>query len=97
MSLFNELKRRNVIRVAVAYLVVAWLLAQVVDLVLENFGAPAWFMRSLLVVLAAGLPVVVIFAWAFEITPEGIKLESENDHSKPVAQAASWPYTQSCE
>jgi len=84
MSLFDELKRRNVIRVAIAYLVVAWLLAQVVDLVLENFGAPGWFMRSLLVVLAAGLPVVVIFAWAFEITPEGIKKEGDVDRSQSV-------------
>jgi len=84
MSLFNELKRRNVFRVGIAYVVVAWLIAQVVDLVLENFGAPAWFMRSLLVILAAGLPLSLVFAWAFEMTPEGLKKEKDVDRSKSV-------------
>ena len=84
MSLFNELKRRNVFRVGIAYVVVAWLTAQVVDLVLENFGAPAWFMRSLLVVLAAGLPLAMVFAWAFEMTPEGLKKEKDVDRSQSV-------------
>jgi len=84
MSLFNELKRRNVFRVGIAYTVVAWLVAQVVDLVLENFGAPAWFMRSLLVILAAGLPISIVFAWAFEMTPEGIKKEKDVDRSQSV-------------
>jgi len=86
MSLFNELKRRNVFRVGIAYVVVAWLTAQVVDLVLENFGAPAWFMRSLLVVLAAGLPLALVFAWAFEMTPEGLKKEKDVDRSQSVTQ-----------
>jgi TolB-like protein/Tfp pilus assembly protein PilF len=84
MSLFNELKRRNVFRVGIAYVVVAWLTAQVVDLVLENFGAPAWFMRSLLVILAAGLPLALVFAWAFEMTPEGLKKEKDVDRSQSV-------------
>ncbi len=84
MSLFNELKRRNVFRVGIAYTVVAWLVAQVVDLVLENFGAPAWFMRSLLVILAAGLPLALVFAWAFEMTPEGLKKEKDVDRSQSV-------------
>jgi len=84
MSLFNELKRRNVFRVGIAYTVVAWLIAQVVDLVLENFGAPAWFMRSMLVILAAGLPISIVFAWAFEMTPEGIKKEKDVDRSQSV-------------
>ncbi len=84
MSLFNELKRRNVFRVGIAYTVVAWLIAQVVDLVLENFGAPAWFMRSLLVILAAGLPIALVFAWAFEMTPEGLKREKEVDRSQSI-------------
>jgi adenylate cyclase len=84
MSLFNELKRRNVFRVGIAYTVVAWLIAQVVDLVLENFGAPAWFMRSLLVILAAGLPISLVFAWAFEMTPEGLKKEKDVDRSQSI-------------
>lgn len=84
MSLFNELKRRNVFRVGIAYTVVAWLVAQVIDLVLESFGAPAWFMRSMLVILAAGLPISIVFAWAFEMTPEGIKKEKDVDRSQSV-------------
>jgi len=84
MSFFNELKRRNVFRVGIGYTVVAWLVAQVVDLILENFGAPAWFMRSLLVILAAGLPLSIVFAWAFEMTPEGLKKEKDVDRSQSV-------------
>ena len=84
MSFFKELKRRNVFRVGIAYVVVAWLVAQVLDLVLESFGAPPWFMRSLLVVLAAGLPLALVFAWAFEMTPEGLKKEKDVDRSQSV-------------
>lgn len=84
MSLFKELKRRNVFRVGIAYVVVAWLVAQVVDLVLESFGAPSWVMKSLLVILAAGLPLAIVFAWAFEMTPEGIKREREVDRSQSI-------------
>lgn len=80
MSFFEELKRRNVFRVAIAYIAIAWLLAQVSELVLESFGASPWFMRSLLIVLAIGLPITIVSAWAFEITPEGIKLDSEAEH-----------------
>ena len=81
MSFIKELKRRNVFRVGVAYLVVAWLIAQVSDLVLENFGAPDWVIKTVLYLLAAGLPVAVILAWAFELTPEGIKRDSEAQRS----------------
>ena len=84
MSLFKELKRRNVFRVGIAYVVVAWLVAQVVDLVLESFGAPSWVMKSLLVILAAGLPLAIVFAWAFEMTPEGIKREREVDRVEEI-------------
>ena len=75
-------------RVGIAYAVVAWLVAQVMDLVLDNFGAPAWFMRSLLVVLAAGLPLALVFAWAFELTPEGIK---RTDEDTPQGRASAAP------
>lgn len=77
MSLFNELKRRNVFRVGVTYVVAAWVVAQVADLVLENFGAPQRVMQSLLVLLAIGFIVTLIIAWAYEITPDGIKRDSE--------------------
>ena len=84
--MFNELKRRNVIRVAFGYIVSCWLLAQVADLVLENIGAPAWVMQTILLLMALGFPVVVFFSWAYEVTPEGIKLESEIDRSQSITQ-----------
>ncbi len=74
-SLFQELKRRNVFRVAIAYLIVAWLILQVVDLVLDNISAPDWIMQVFMLAIAVGFPIAVIFAWAFEVTPEGVKRE----------------------
>jgi len=76
-KLLEELKRRNVIRVGIAYLVAAWVLLQIADLVLENIGAPDWVMQALMLVLALGLPLVLLFSWAFELTPEGIKREKD--------------------
>jgi len=77
MSLFVELKRRNVFRVAIAYGVIAWVLAQIADLAFDNFGAPDWVSKSVLFVLVLGFPLAVFFAWAFELTPEGIKKEKD--------------------
>ena len=82
MSLFEELKRRNVFRVAIGYIVSSWLLVQVADIVLENIAAPGWVMQTIMLVLALGFPVVVFFSWAYEVTPEGIKRESEIDRSQ---------------
>src|SRR6516164_7737998 len=71
-SLFAELKRRNVYRVAVAYAVAAWLLIQVSSILLvTTFQAPPWVMKALVAVLALGFPVTLVWSWAFEITPEG--------------------------
>jgi len=82
-QLFDELKRRNVIRVAVAYVVSAWLVLQVADIAIDNIGAPEWVFSVFL--LAGGLFFlpVLFFSWAYEITPEGVKKESEvdRDHS----------------
>jgi len=89
LSLFNELKRRNVIRVGIAYAVASWVLLQVVDLVFEYITAPEWIMHVFMLGLAIGLPVVLILAWVFELTPEGIKLESEIDPSQSVAAHTS--------
>ena len=75
-NFFAELKRRNVYKVAVAYAVIAWLLIQAASIVLPTFEAPAWTMKVLLVALVIGFPIAVVLAWAFEITPEGIRLES---------------------
>jgi len=84
LSLFNELKRRNVFKVTIAYVIIAWLVAQVLQLVFESFGTPEWVMKTVLVLFAAGLPFAIIFAWAFEMTPEGLKRESEVDRSQSI-------------
>ncbi len=76
MSLIAELSRRNVFRVGVAYVIGAWVIAQVADLVLDNIEAPDWVMQAIMLVLAIGLPLALILAWAFELTPEGVKRES---------------------
>lgn len=81
MSLFEELKRRNVIRVGFAYLVASWVLMQIVDVVTPILELPEWAPKLVFVILAIGLIPVLIFAWAFEMTPEGLKKESEVDRS----------------
>jgi hypothetical protein len=68
-----ELKRRNVYKVAAAYAVVAWLLIQLASILFPTFEAPAWVMKVFIVVVVLGFPLALIFAWAFELTPEGIK------------------------
>ncbi len=84
MSLFAELKRRNVFRVGIAYAVTSWLLIQVSDILLESIGAPPWVMQTLFVVLGVGFVITLFFAWAFELTPEGVKRESEIDRSQSI-------------
>src|SRR5437868_673496 len=76
MNFFAELKRRNVYKVAVAYLVVSWLLIQAASILFPTFDAPPWVMKVLVALIALGFPAAVIFSWAFEITPEGIVRES---------------------
>src|SRR5436190_3803517 len=76
-NFFAELKRRNVYKVAVAYAVVAWLLIQAASIFLPAFDAPPWVMKTFIMVIIFGFPVALVLSWAFEITPEGIKLESE--------------------
>ncbi len=84
MSFFAELKRRNVFRVGVAYVVMSWVLLQAADFALDLIGAPNWVIQSLFVIVVIGLPVALFFAWAFELTPEGVKRESEVDRSESV-------------
>src|SRR5881409_2011736 len=76
-SFFAELKRRNVYKVAIAYAVVAWLLIQAASIFLPAFNAPQWAMQIVILILVVGFPIALAFSWAFEITPEGIKRESE--------------------
>jgi TolB-like protein len=83
-GLFEELKRRNVFRVALAYLAAGWLVLQVVELVLESTSAPDWVMQVFLLAVAVGFPFAVLFAWAYEMTPEGIKREKDVDRSQSI-------------
>jgi len=76
-SFFDELKRRNVIRVAGLYLVGAWLLIQVASTMLPAFDAPAWVLRAVITTLAVGFIPALLFSWAFELTPQGLKREEE--------------------
>ena len=69
----EELRYRNVFRVAIAYIVASWLIAQATDLAADAFDAPDWVMKMLIVVLLIGLPVALFLAWAYELTPEGVK------------------------
>jgi serine/threonine-protein kinase len=84
-NFFSELKRRNVYKVAVAYAVVSWLLVQAASILFPTFEAPPWVMKVFVAVLVLGFPIALIFSWAFEITSEGIKRESEVDPSKSIA------------
>ena len=83
-SFFAELKRRNVYKVAVAYAVASWLLIQIATQVFPFFEIPNWAVRLVVLVLIAGFPVALVFSWAFEITPEGIKRESEIEGDKSI-------------
>jgi TolB-like protein/Tfp pilus assembly protein PilF len=73
VTLFAELRRRKVFRVAAAYAVVAWLLLQIADVLFENFGAPGWVFKSFTVLLVLGFPLAVVLAWVFDLTPEGVR------------------------
>jgi TolB-like protein len=79
---FAELKRRNVYKVAVAYAVVSWLLIQIATQLFPFFEIPNWAVRLVVLLLILGFPVALILSWAFEITPEGIKRESEVAHEQ---------------
>jgi TolB-like protein/Flp pilus assembly protein TadD len=89
MSLFNELKRRNVFKVAAAYVIVSWLILQVVSSITPMLDLPEVFGKMVLVLLLIGLPIALLFAWAFELTPEGIKKESEVDRDKSITSQTS--------
>ncbi len=85
MSLFQELKRRNVFRVAIAYLAGGWLLIQIVETIFPAFGLGSFAVRMTVIALAVGLIPTLIIAWAFELTPEGLKKESDVDRSQSYA------------
>src|SRR5438046_1615874 len=85
-NFFAELKRRNVYKVAIAYAVVAWLLMQVASQIFPFFEIPNWAVRLVVLLLIIGFPVAMILAWAFELTPEGIKRAEDVDLSKSITR-----------
>ena len=89
MSFFDELRRRNVFRVGIAYLLVAWLVLQVTDNIAPIFELPNVFNRGVLLLLAIGFPIALIFAWAFELTPEGVKKEKDIGRAVSITQHTS--------
>ncbi|WP_376694844.1 tetratricopeptide repeat protein [Wenzhouxiangella sp. EGI_FJ10305] len=85
MQIWKELQRRNVFRVAVAYVVFAWLVVQVAETLLPIFEVPDVFLRGVILVLVLGFPLAIFFAWAFELTPDGVKREKEVDRQQSIA------------
>src|SRR3989442_4943422 len=79
---FAELKRRNVYKVAIAYAVVAWLLLQIATQVFPFLEIPNWAIRLVIMLIVIGFPIALVLAWAFELTPEGIKRTEDVDHSQ---------------
>ncbi len=84
MSFINELKRRNIFRVSVAYVIAAWLLLQVADGILPIIRTPEWVMQAFTFLVILGFPLALIFAWAFELTPEGLKREKDVDRAESI-------------
>jgi serine/threonine-protein kinase len=89
-NFFSELKRRNVYKVVVAYAVVAWLLVQVATQVFPFLDIPTWAIRLVILLTALGFPVALIIAWAFELTPEGIKRTESADLARQRSRGGLW-------
>ncbi len=90
---FAELKRRNVYKVAVAYAIVGWLVIQISSTVLPTFHTPEWVVQTLVVVVMLGFPIALILAWAFELTPEGLKrTEIADELPKKPVRSRAWIY-----
>lgn len=84
MKFFEELRRRNVIKATMAYIVVAWVLIQVMTNILPIFQAPQWVMKILMILIAIGLPIWIFFSWVYDVTPEGIKKTSESSTDESI-------------
>ena len=91
-NFFAELKRRNVYKVAVAYAVVGWLLVQVTTQVFPIFEIPNWALRLTVLAIIIGFPIALVMAWAFELTPEGIKRTEDVDLATQASKSRTWIY-----
>ena len=89
MSLLAELKRRKVFKVGAAYLVVAWLAVQAVSIGFPAFDAPPWALRAFILVALLGFPLALVMAWIFDVTPEGMRLDTSVSGSKRVFAGAA--------
>ena len=86
MSLWRELRRRNVFKVGVAYLVLGWLVVQITDTIAPALGLPAWTLTLVVWLGAVGLPFALLFAWAFELTPDGVKRTDDVEPSQSITR-----------
>src|SRR5437667_9836356 len=92
-NFFTELRRRNVYKVAAAYAIVGWLLVQVATQVFPFFEIPNWGVRLIVLFIVIGFPIALIIAWAFELTPEGLKrTEFAEELPKKSARSRAWIY-----
>src|SRR5437868_5099642 len=92
-SFFAELKRRNVYKVAVAYAIVGWLLIQVATQVFPFFEIPNWAVRLVVLAIVTGFPIALVMAWAFELTPEGLKRTEDVDFAMQTRRTShAWIY-----
>ncbi len=89
-TFFSELRRRNVYKVAIAYAVVAWLLIQAASILFPTFDAPSWVMKVFITVVILGFPIALVLAWAFEMTPEGIKRGESADAAREHSHGGVW-------
>ncbi len=83
-SFFSELRRRNIFRVGIAYGIVGWVLTEIASVVFDAFAFPPWAIQLFITFVILGFPLVLVFAWAYELTPEGLKKEKEVDRSRSI-------------
>ncbi|MGI9263293.1 MAG: hypothetical protein ACR2QU_00095 [Gammaproteobacteria bacterium] len=86
-GIYQELRRRNVFRVAMVYLIASWILIQIAETTFPALNLPDWTVTFVVVLLAMGFPIAVIFAWAFELTPEGLKKTAHVNPTESVTQS----------
>ena len=91
---FQELKKRNVYRVATVYAIVGWLIIQVADVIFPYFGLPDWIVTALIIITFTGFPIAVILAWIFEMSPDGIvRTGSKKASDNPYTERRKKPLT----
>jgi TolB-like protein/Flp pilus assembly protein TadD len=87
-SFWSQLRKRKVIRVGIVYLIVGWLMMQIGEVTFESLGLPPWALTLLIVIVLLGFPIALVLAWAFEVTPEGIRKDSAGGAAEPEGDAA---------